>query len=224
MLRWRERGSLKGDAAIGDERSALSPGGWTAFGGIGVTAAALITVSAFDLKLGLSTFLLGAATAAAVLVRSRASPLPMLKQISWSVLPLVAGLFVVVEAVDRTGLTATLAAALRHGSAVSTATTAAVAGTALALGSNLINNLPAGLITSTVLASSPRPKLIVDTLLIGVDLGPNLSITGSLATILWLTAIRREGENVGFWRFLKVGAVVMPPALLAAVAVRLLLN
>ncbi len=60
-------------------------------------------------------------------------------------------------------------------------------------------------------------------MLIGVDLGPNLSITGSLATILWLSAIRREGEHVGFWRFLKVGAVVMPPALILAIAVRLLI-
>jgi len=52
--------------------------------------------------------------------------------------------------------------------------------------------------------------------LIGVDLGPNLSVTGSLATILWLVALRREGMRVGFWQFLKLGALVMPPALLLA--------
>jgi arsenical pump membrane protein len=66
------------------------------------------------------------------------------------------------------------------------------------------------------------PQKVVDALLIGVDLGPNLSITGSLATILWLTAIRREGEDVGFVKFLKVGALVMPPALILAMGVRLL--
>jgi arsenical pump membrane protein len=53
-------------------------------------------------------------------------------------------------------------------------------------------------------------------------MGPNLSITGSLATILWLTAIRREGEEVGFVKFLKVGALVMPPALILAIGVRVL--
>jgi len=53
-------------------------------------------------------------------------------------------------------------------------------------------------------------------LLIGVDLGPNLSVTGSLATILWLIALRREGEAVTAWQFLKLGIVVMPPALVAA--------
>jgi arsenical pump membrane protein len=58
--------------------------------------------------------------------------------------------------------------------------------------------------------------------LIGVDLGPNLSVTGSLATILWLIAIRREKLNVSFWDFLKWGAVVMPPALLLALVAALL--
>jgi arsenical pump membrane protein len=52
--------------------------------------------------------------------------------------------------------------------------------------------------------------------LIGVDLGPNLSVTGSLATILWLIALRREGEAVTAWQFLKLGIVVMPLALVVA--------
>jgi arsenical pump membrane protein len=43
-------------------------------------------------------------------------------------------------------------------------------------------------------------------------------VTGSLATILWLTAIRREGEHVSAWQFLRLGALVMPAALLAALA------
>ena len=44
-----------------------------------------------------------AVTAIAVLLASRQSPWPVLKDISWSVLPLVAGLFVMVEALIRTG-------------------------------------------------------------------------------------------------------------------------
>jgi arsenical pump membrane protein len=55
---------------------------------------------------------------------------------------------------------------------------------------------------------------VAGAILIGVDLGPNLSVTGSLATILWLIALRREGENVTLLRFLRIGLIVMPPALL----------
>jgi arsenical pump membrane protein len=53
---------------------------------------------------------------------------------------------------------------------------------------------------------------------VGVDLGPNLSIAGSLATILWLIALRREGEHVTYWEFLKFGLLITPPALLLASA------
>jgi arsenical pump membrane protein len=58
--------------------------------------------------------------------------------------------------------------------------------------------------------------MVRSAVLIGVDLGPNLSITGSLATILWLVALRREGLPVSAWSFLKVGALVMTAALLGA--------
>jgi arsenical pump membrane protein len=39
-----------------------------------------------------------------------------------------------------------------------------------------------------------------------------------LATILWLVALRREGQEVSAWRFLAIGCLVMPPALIAALA------
>jgi arsenical pump membrane protein len=55
-----------------------------------------------------------------------------------------------------------------------------------------------------------------------VDLGPNLSVTGSLATILWLVALRREGEDVGFVQFLRIGIFAMVPALALSVLVLVL--
>ncbi len=57
-------------------------------------------------------------------------------------------------------------------------------------------------------------RLIAHAVLIGVGLGPNLSVTGSLATILWLLALRKEKLDVSFARFLQVGAIAMPAALL----------
>jgi arsenical pump membrane protein len=222
-LRWAERSRLGGSCEGDVDRSRLSVGGWTALIGLGVTAVALLAVSALDQQLGLPTCILGALTTLVVLVRKREAPWATLKDISWPVLPLVAGLFVLVAAIERTGLTAALGAALRAASRASAPGAAAAAGVILAVVSNLMNNLPAGLIASTTIAEAHPPHRVVDALLIGVDLGPNLSITGSLATILWLTAIRREGETVGFWRFLRVGAVVMPPALILAIGARLLL-
>jgi arsenical pump membrane protein len=43
-------------------------------------------------------------------------------------------------------------------------------------------------------------------------------VTGSLATILWLSALKREGQQIGAWTFLKLGLVVMVPALILSLA------
>jgi arsenical pump membrane protein len=91
-----------------------------------------------------------------------------------------------------------------------------VAGFAVGLANNLVNNLPLGLMVGSTLHTAQARGPIAAAVLIGVDLGPNLSITGSLATILWLIALRREKLDVSFWDFLKVGAIAMPLALLAA--------
>ncbi len=224
VLRWVE-GSKLGDSCECDvDQPKLSAGGWTALAGIGLTAIVLLVVSALDQQLGLPTCILGALTTVVVLARKREAPWATLQGVSWAVLPLVAGLFVLVEGINHTGLTSALASVLKGAAQDSPATTAATAGGLLAVVSNLMNNLPAGLIASTIIGQAHPPQKVIDALLIGVDLGPNLSITGSLATILWLTAIRREGENVSFWRFLKVGCVVMPPTLIFAVGARLALG
>jgi arsenical pump membrane protein len=134
------------------------------------------------------------------------------------VLALVAGLFVLVAGVGQTGLIAALTEALRTAAHAAPRETAWGAGAIVAVASNLLNNLPAGLIAGTAVNSGPMPDDLRSAVAIGIDLGPNLSVTGSLATILWLMALRREGETVSAWRFLRVGIVAMPLALVAALA------
>jgi arsenical pump membrane protein len=86
----------------------------------------------------------------------------------------------------------------------------------VALSSNIANNLPVGLIAGNALHAGVS-MAIRNAVLIGVDLGPNLSVSGSLATILWLIALRRDGEDITFWKFLTYGLLVMPVALALAV-------
>ncbi len=222
MLRWTQRKALAGTCEANLEALELSSSGRVALAGIAVTAAVLLTVSAFDIALGLPTAILGALTALIVLILERKSPLPMIREISWSVLPLVAALFVLVEMLDHTGVIAALAQLAQRAAQHDELAAAGWAGSIIAIGSNLMNNLPAGLIASSTVMQAHSPERVIDALLIGVDLGPNLSITGSLATILWLSAIRREGEDVSFMKFLKVGALVMLPALVLALGARIL--
>ena len=208
-LRLVFRASLQGEIAGDIEVPPLPPGAVIASIGLAGTAVALLAASAFGAELGWPTAVCGAATLALVTIGQRASPVPVLGGISWGVLPLVAGLFVMVEGMSRTGATAALAQALRHASG-------ALAGAALAVACNLTNNLPASLLTGTAARSGQVPAHVVDSLLVGVDIGPNLSVTGSLATILWLGCLRREGLDVTFGQFLLVGLVAMPAALALA--------
>ena len=218
VVRWSQRRALRQEIASGIEVPALAAPGKVAAWGIGVTAAVLLVSSGFDIQLGLPTFLAGAATALAVLLASRSSPVTVLKNISWGVVPLVAGLFVLVEALEKTGVTEDIAWLLKDLVRHSAVLAAWASGAVLAFGCNLVNNLPAGLVAGRAVEIAAVPEPVRSAVLIGVDLGPNLSITGSLATILWLSALRREGLSVSAWAFLKLGVLVMPPALLLAVA------
>ena len=91
-------------------------------------------------------------------------------------------------------------------------------GLTTAIADNLANNLPVGLVAGSVAASDHLPPQAVGAMLVGVDLGPNFSVTGSLATILWLVALRRQKIELTAWQFLQLGLIVTPPALIAALA------
>jgi arsenical pump membrane protein len=138
------------------------------------------------------------------------------KGVSWSVIPLVAGLFVLVEAINRAGASELLQSALHAAATYSPVVAAMAVSFAVGIGANLINNLPLGLIAGASVYHAHIVGSLRNAVMVGIDLGPNLSVTGSLATILWLIAIRKEGLHVSAWTFFKAGIIVMPPALLVA--------
>ena len=213
-----QRGRLRAAIAADAPVPGLSLGGRVAGAGIVVTAIVLMVASGLDWQLGLPTFVAGVATAGVVLAAARQAPWGIMRGISWGVLPLVAGLFVLVEALDRTGVIAMVASWLRAAEAWSLTGAVWITGVVLGALCNGMNNLPAGLIAGTAVQAANVSPRVTGAVLLGIDIGPNLSVTGSLATILWLAALRREGLHVGAWDFLRIGLVVMPVSLLAALA------
>ena len=201
----------------------LSRAGAMAGYGIVVVAIVLLVASFLGMSLGLPTFVATSAVTACVLIDKRESPWAALKGVSWGVLALVAGLFVLVQGLEHSGAVHALSAWLRSVSELSPHGAIWDVGIVTAFACNLVNNLPLGLIAGSVMNSMPTSAAHANALLqgaitIGIDLGPNLSVTGSLATILWLSAIRREGEHVSAGQFLRLGMIVMPVALLSAMA------
>ena len=201
----------------------LSRGGKVAALGLALSAVLLVAVSAAGGALGLATLAAGLAVAGTVALATRRSPVPLLRHLAWGVLPLVAGLFVLVEVLARQGLLTELGLWLGQMAAQAPRLTAGLSGLAAGIASNLANNLPVGLAAAAVATEGELSRLMRDCLLIGVDLGPNLSVTGSLATLLWLGTLRRAGVIVTARQFLWVGVRVMPPALVLALVARLCL-
>jgi arsenical pump membrane protein len=80
-----------------------------------------------------------------------------------------------------------------------------------AIGSNLMNNLPATFVLTATIGHVPDAALrgiLAYGTIIGADLGPNITVVGSLSTMLWLLILRRRGVAVSALDFIKLGAPV----------------
>ena len=83
-----------------------------------------------------------------------------------------------------------------------------------ALLANLVNNLPATLIILPVVSAAPPAGVLA--MLIGVNVGPNLTYAGSLATLLWRRVVHAHDEAVDAVEFHRLGLLTVPASLLLA--------
>ena len=197
----------------------LSKGGKIAIVGLVATAIVITVCSAMKIQLGLPTCIVGILASTLIFVFQKKSPIAVVKGVSWSVLPLVAGLFILVVALKDTGIIDALTQILKDNFQKSPVITSWLSGLIPAYGCNIMNNLPAGLITGNVVQNPELSESVRKAALIGIDVGPNLSVTGSLATILWLTVLKREGYQCSAWDFLKIGVWVMTIPLLLSLLI-----
>jgi len=212
-LFWRE---LKGTIPQVPEQLRLSNAGKLIGLGIIGTAGTLLFCSVRGKPLGTPALITALATTLFVTLVDRQAPWAVGRRVAWSVLALVAGLFVIVDALDSTGGLRSVRDILDKLSEYPPVPATLATAFGFATASNLINNLPVGLVGAIVLHASAASGHLANAMLMGIDLGPNVSVTGSLATILWLMALRRENLHVSAWTFLKVGLIATPGALLLA--------
>jgi arsenical pump membrane protein len=232
VLRFLFRDELCKSIECEVEDAKLSGNGKVVLAGLALMIAVLLTASAMKKDLGLPTCLAALAITAVVSIKAMRNPISLAREISWGTLLLVAGLFVMVDAVESQGALDLTRRWLAWASDLGQNIGAMVVGFAVGVANNLVNNLPLGLIAGGTIQATHTKGLMANAVLIGVDLGPNLSVTGSLATILWLLALRKDsggdtgGErlSVSFWKFLKIGAVAMPVALFAALGGAILMQ
>jgi arsenical pump membrane protein len=182
----------------------------------GLTVLAL-TLAGFALTSLLSVNPAWAALAGALLLaaralqQKRATVRSVLASTNLPLLAFVLALGVIVKGVLDNGLDQVLADVLPDGSTLPTLLTVTVIAAALA---NLINNLPAVLALLPIAAASGAGPVLA--VLIGVNIGPNLTYVGSLATLLWRRVLHHHDTEPGLAQFTRLGLLTVPTSLAAA--------
>jgi arsenical pump membrane protein len=144
----------------------------------------------------------------------------------WSILIYALGMFVVITAAFNTQMLGFLTTPLKGFVAQEAGSFQALdAGGLLALLSATVNNLPATLIGVLVLRSLKTPSLLaIYAIILGVDIGPKLTPFGSLATLLWLGILQRNGISISWGKYLRENWWVTLIVLIAAFAGLLVSN
>lgn len=161
----------------------------------------------------------------------------------WPVIVFSIGMYLVVYGLQNAGYVDLLTRAHLALAARGTLAAAVGAGVIGATLSSITNNLPALMLGALALrgagigtlggassaaagtfgAMPPMPSMPANTQsalvfgnLLGCDIGPKMTPLGSLATLLWMGILERKGVKIGWGYYLKVGLIITPPVLLAA--------
>jgi arsenical pump membrane protein len=167
---------------------------------------------------GLEPAVIAAVGAVVLAVRAvvlkQVTPVRVMQETNPLFLIFVAALGVVVDAATSHGLQDDLSALLPTGASLLALLALAVIAAVLA---NLINNLPATLVLLAALGATPAAGAVL-AILIGVNVGPNLTYTGSLATLLWRRVLHAKGHRPSLGRFTVLGLLTVPGCLLLGTA------
>jgi arsenical pump membrane protein len=175
-----------------------------------------LTLAGFALSsiLGIEPVWFATAGAGAItvpaLVRRTVTPLALARELQPGFLIFVLALAVIVHAASINGLDTAVRSVLPAGSSLPDLLAIAALSAIL---SNLVNNLPATLILIPAAAAAGVGPVLAT--LVGVNIGPNLTYVGSLATLLWRRVLRADGTDVQLGEFLRLGALTVPAGLLA---------
>jgi arsenical pump membrane protein len=173
------------------------------------------TLAGFVLSSAIGIAPVWVAAAGALVLQARARP-PVKEAVlatEPTLLVFVLGLGVVVAAAGQHGLSSAVTSILPGGQQLP-----ALLGIAAvsALAANLVNNLPATLIILPVVASSGPGAVLA--MLVGVNVGPNLTYVGSLATLLWRRIVHAHEEETDIGEFTQLGVRTVPVILVASTA------
>ena len=179
---------------------------------VALTLAGFAVASAAGLNPAWAAFAGAAVLAVRALARRRVTAVALARAADVPFLLFVLALGIVVEAVVRNGLGRALTPLLPGGTSLPALLAIAAVAAALA---NVCNNLPAVLVLLPLAMPSGAGAVLA--VLLGVNIGPNLTYTGSLATLLWRRIVRQHGSAPDLGEFTRLGLLTVPAGLIVAV-------
>lgn len=180
---------------------------------LGLTLAGFVLTSFADLSPAWAAFAGAAVLAFRGLSQRRTTAATIVRAANVPFLAFVLALAIVVRAVVDNGLASMLGHLVPTASTFPALLGAAAVAAVLA---NLINNLPAVLVLLPFAAAGGTPVVLA--VLIGVNLGPNLTYVGSLATLLWRRILHRHDARPDLGEFTRLGLLTVPASIVFAVA------
>jgi len=176
-----------------------------------LTLAGFVAASAAGVSPAWAAFAGAAVLAVRALGRGLVTPVGLVRSADVPFLAFVLCLGIVVKAVTGHGLGRALTPLLPGGTSLPALLATAALAAALA---NICNNLPAVLVLLPLAAPSGTGAVLA--VLLGVNIGPNLTYTGSLATLLWRRILNRHGTSPGLREFTWLGVLTVPAGLVLA--------
>ena len=179
---------------------------------VALTLAGFAAASAAGVNPAWAAFAGAAVLAGRALARRQVTAVSLARAADVPFLLFVLGLAIVVKAVTDNGLGSALAPLLPGGTSLPALLATAALAAALA---NVCNNLPAVLVLLPLAAPSGAGAVLA--VLLGVNIGPNLTYTGSLATLLWRRILRHHGSPPDLGEFTRLGLLTVPAGLVVGV-------
>ncbi|MEB3069613.1 SLC13 family permease [[Mycobacterium] vasticus] len=179
---------------------------------LGLTLVGFVVAESLGVAPAWAAFAGAAVLAVRALARRRATVAGILRAANPGFLVFVLALGVVVRAVVDNGLGDAMSAVLPQGCGLVALLGIATVAAVLA---NVVNNLPATLVLVPLVA--PSGPVAVLAVLIGVNIGPNLTYVGSLSNLLWRRVLHRYRVPAGAGEYTRLGLCTVPATLLVAV-------
>lgn len=135
----------------------------------------------------------------------------VLKRMPWQLIPFMLSMFALVSAISYHGVTEKISKLLGNSGLTFKY------GIVSFLSANLINNIPMSVLFSPIIAPlSPEISLgAVYSTIVGSNLGALLTPVGALAGIMWISMLKNYEVKLGFFEFIKYGALISLPTLLS---------